>query len=109
MKPWRYWPLMPVLIFCGILFPGLARADDTLTAKELLYAQQYGAALVCDVLHADLSINGIHRVVHLIEVHGPWSEASATRIADKAIYTMCPHYVPTLQRLINQANRQNLV
>jgi hypothetical protein len=99
---------MPLLLFCGILFPGLARADGALTAQERTYSQQYGSSLVCDVLNADLSIRGIRRVVQLIEVHGPWSEQSAKRIADTAIYTLCPEFAAPVRKIVDQANRQQL-
>jgi hypothetical protein len=60
------------------------------------------------MLNADLSIRGIRRVVQLIEVHGPWSEQSATRIADNAIYTLCPEFAAPVRRIVDQANRQQL-
>jgi hypothetical protein len=97
MKPWRFWWTCPLLIFCGILFPGLARADGYLSAAELAYAEKWGYT-ICGLIATYPTEAGVLRVAGAVHVDG-WDDESTADIVNASVHELCPEWWPLLEQI----------
>lgn len=95
MTPWRYWPTMPLLLFCGILFPGLARADTDVSPRAVAYANTFHAA-VCSTLDDYPSVAGVEGVVLAVMDQG-LTPGEAGQVAALSVLGWCPEHTAVLK------------
>jgi hypothetical protein len=96
---------MPLLIFCGILFPGLARADGYLSGAELAYAEKWGYT-ICAYVAANPNELGVRWVWEAVHIDG-WDYGSAADIIDASVHNLCPGYFPLLEQ-VGRRNRNEM-
>jgi hypothetical protein len=96
---------MPLLICCGILFPGLARADDPMSDAEWAYAQAFGKAAICATLNDYPTEAGVYGIASGISEDGFTPEAVA-HIVNYSVETWCPQHWPLLQRMGRRARHE---
>lgn len=96
---WRAWPLMPLLLFVGILAPGAcARAGEHPDAG-LKYAEQH-AADICIYLDNDDSFDGIDRLGHALVAEGLDEFDAGAAIGESVTY-VCPHHKPLVRAYVD--------
>lgn len=91
MKPWRWWPTIPALIFVGIVGPGLAAGHlDPSTDDPAAEAGH-----VCQALDAQPSRAGLEALAKAIHADG-YTYPDVAQVIVAAVWDHCPRHKPLL-------------
>nr|WP_207949637.1 hypothetical protein [Mycobacterium eburneum] len=95
MKPWRWWWTMPLLIFVGILGPGLAAAHADPATD---FATRH-AADVCSTLDAFPTVPGLIGVMQGVADTGLSDRDAGAAVAESVI-RVCPAHRHLLDEFV---------
>lgn len=97
MKPWKLWWTMPLLIFVGIVGPGLAAAHaDPIEPQVISYAA-HNAGRVCATLDAYPTFPGITGILAGIKNETGFTGPQTAEALVLSVNAACPRHLPLLQ------------
>ncbi|MDM3894795.1 hypothetical protein [Mycobacterium intracellulare] len=101
MKPWRWWWTMPLLIFAGIVGPGMAAAHADPIPQPVINYAAHNASRVCAALDAAPTFPGISNTLDSIQRETGFNPLYSADVLVLSVDAVCPRHLPLLQNFVN--------
>lgn len=97
MKDWKFWWTCPLMIFVGIVGPGLAGQAHADTGADAAKVER----IVCTTLDSYPSVGGVAGIGQALENEG-LTAAEAADVILLSARNYCPEYLPLLAQIGSQ-------
>lgn len=97
MKDWKYWWTCPVMIFVGIVGPGLAGQAHADTAGDAAKVER----AVCSTLDVNATPAGVFGIGKALMGAG-LTAREAGQVIGVSVHDYCPEYQPLLDQIVSQ-------
>lgn len=100
-RHWRWWWTMPLLIFVGIVGPGLATAHADPIPQPVINYTAHNAGRVCAALDAAPTFPGISNTLDSIQRETGFNPLYSADVLVLSVDAVCPRHLPLLQNFVN--------
>lgn len=100
---WRYWWTMPLLIFIGIVGPGLAaaHADPGAVEPQVIRYAINAAPAMCSTLDSYPTVPGVQGVLRGIEADSGFTPYQSGQALALGVQADCQRHIPLLQQFVS--------